>query len=232
MEGVKHKLPKAVIFDWDGTLVDTIPGLRIAHNHVRTTMGYEPWTEAQFWENLKHSARELYPRVYGAQSDKALGILYEYVDNNHLKYLKVLPHAQEVLNFLDRNRIPYGLISNKRHEYLLKEVSHIGWEKRFFAAIGAGIAARDKPAADPVHKIFELGCISFAPDDVWFIGDTETDLATGQAFGCPTILITHGRDMKGLIETYKPLHVVASCEELLAFFPDDTEKKACCNAAN
>lgn len=218
MESVRMKLPKAILFDWDGTLVDTIPGLRIAHNHVRTTMGYEPWTEAQFWENLKYSARELYPRVYGEQSPDALKILYEYIDNNHLKYLKVLPHAQDLLNLLDNRRIPYGLISNKRHEYLLKEISHIGWENRFFHAIGAGVAARDKPAADPVHKIFELGGVSFEPQDVWFVGDTETDLATGQAFGCSTVLITHGRNMKGLIETFKPLHVVNDCSEILALF--------------
>jgi phosphoglycolate phosphatase len=218
MESVKGKLPKAVLFDWDGTLVDTIPGLRIAHNHVRTEMGHPPWTEAQFWENLKHSARELYPRVYGAESDKALGILYSYIDDNHLKYLKVLPHAQDVLNLLDSHRIPYGLISNKRHKYLLKEVSHIGWEKRFFRAIGAGEAAKDKPAADPVHKIFELAGFSFEPQDVWFVGDTETDLATGQAFGCPTVLITHGRDMQGLIETFNPLHVVNDCSGMLALF--------------
>lgn len=213
MEGLK--LPKAVLFDWDGTLVDTIPGLRMAHNHVRVSLGFPEWTEDQFWENLKHSARELYPSVYGERSEEALSILYEFVEKNHLDYLRELPDARKVLGFFSSHGIPCGLISNKRDMYLKREVSHLGWDDSFFAVMGAGIAAKDKPAPDPIHHM--LGGMRNAPSvgDVWFIGDTETDLEAGSAAGCPTILVTHGRDKSGLIERFKPLIVVRDCGVLL-----------------
>lgn len=213
MEGVR--LPKAVLFDWDGTLVDTIPGLRTAHNHVRTVLGLPEWTEDQFWKNLKHSARELYPAIYGKESERALEILYDFVEKNHLGYLRELPHAREVLSFFSSQGIPCGLISNKRDKYLRREVSHLGWDDSFFAVMGAGVAAKDKPAPDPIHHM--LGCMDSPPDggDTWFVGDTETDLAAGSAAGCATVFITHGKDKNFLIQRFNPIIAVRDCGALL-----------------
>jgi len=210
-------IPKAILFDWDGTLVDTIPGLRMAHNHVRTTLGYEPWTEAQFWENLKHSARELYPHVYGDKSDEALKILYDFVGANHLNYLSELDDARAILDFLSAGQVPCGVVSNKRHEYLMRELDHLGWQEYFFDVMGAGVAPRDKPAADPLLLMLERAKIGFQPHEVWMVGDTETDLAAGTAAGCPTILITHGKDQDALIKQFNPLFSFANCSELLVW---------------
>ena len=54
MDGLSE--PKAIIFDWDGTLVDTLPGLLTAHNHVRALYGLPVWTEAEFMVNIKFSS--------------------------------------------------------------------------------------------------------------------------------------------------------------------------------
>ena len=93
--------PKAVLFDWDGTLVDTLPGLRIAHNHVRTYMGFPQWTEEEFRTNLKHSSRELYPRLYGDRWQEAFDELYKFIEDHHLSYLNILPCAQDLLDCLE-----------------------------------------------------------------------------------------------------------------------------------
>lgn len=214
MESVK--LPKAVLFDWDGTLVDTIPGLRMAHNHVRRQMGFPDWTEEQFWENLKRSARELYPDVYGEKSAIALEILYDFVEKNHLDYLSELHNARALLELLSSLEIPCGVVSNKRHEYLIREINHLGWRDFFFDAMGAGIATRDKPAADPLFLMLDRTSRGLLPQEVWMVGDTETDLAAGAAAGCPTVLLTHDKDQGALIRQYSPSYVLRNCGELLA----------------
>jgi len=209
-------LPEGIIFDWDGTLVDTIPGLRIAHNHVRTRMGYPDWTEAEFYQNLKHSSLELYPRIYGPQSAEALEILYSFIEENHLQYLSVLPGAIELLEFLKAQAIPHAIVSNKKHKYLLREIEHLGWPERFFCSLGAGSALKDKPAADPVLMVLERALSPLHPSQTWFVGDTETDLLAAQAAGCPAVLISHGKDHGPLIETYNPYIVVKDCGALLS----------------
>ena len=89
--------PAAIFFDWDGTLVNTLPGLRNAHNHVRTSYGYDAWTEAEFRANLRHSARELYPRIYKENADEAIRRLYNYVKTHHLATLEVIDGAVDLL---------------------------------------------------------------------------------------------------------------------------------------
>lgn len=208
--------PTAIIFDWDGTLVDTLPGLRLAHNHARVQMGFPEWTEQEFFANLKHSARELYPRLYGDDSARAMEILYDYVEKNHIQHLHVMPDALSLLNFLHDARIPIGIVSNKNQKYLEREIAHLGLTQHFFCIFGAGVATRDKPAGDPITLALTKAAPPLQASQIWFIGDTVTDLLASQAAGCPAILLTHGQDKTELISLYKPLFVAANCGELLA----------------
>ena len=207
------KIPKAVFFDWDGTLVDTLQGLRRSHNHVRVTLGYPSWSEEQFHSNLKHSARELYPAVYGEKSDEALALLYDYVDTHHLGHLQVLPGAADLLATLKNLGIACGIVSNKRHEFLLKEIKHLGWGDYVQAAVGAGVAARDKPAGDPIVHALSLAGLKPDKATVWYAGDTETDLLAAQDAGCAPVLLSHGKKKENLIETHNPLFVFGDCAE-------------------
>lgn len=226
-------LPQAVLFDWDGTLVDTIPGLRLAHNHVRTYFGHPPWTEDEFYANLRHSSRELYPHIYGADAEAALTELYRYIGESHLEHLSILPCAPELVAFLGRQAIPFAVVSNKRHDYLIKEVTHVGWHELFYFMVGAGVAARDKPAADPVLMAMAKAASPLDPARTWFVGDTETDMMAARDSGCLPVLITHGKDHAALIETYRPHVVVKDCAGLLkvlenrAFGAEGAEIKAC-----
>lgn len=207
--------PQAVLFDWDGTLVDTIPGLRVAHNHVRTSFGYPPWTEDEFWLNLRHSSRELYPRLYGNRSNEALEMLYGFIRETHLEHLSVLPGALELLQFLKSHNVPCAVVSNKRHEVMEREIAHLNWDGFFFAAIGAGKAVRDKPSADPVLMALDMAPAAIDPTSAWFVGDTETDIRAAQAAGCPSILLTHGTDKTDLMERFLPSLVLKDCHALM-----------------
>ncbi len=206
--------PAAVFFDWDGTLVNTLPGLREAHNHVRTSYGYDSWTEAEFRSNLRHSARELYPRLYAENAQDALERLYDYVKTHHLAALEVIDGAPEVLDALQKAGIPTALISNKRHEVLLREVGHLGWTDRFVTCVGAGQAPRDKPAADPLHMAVERSGLDFPMDSLWYVGDTVTDLEVAAAAGCRSVLLLDGENKEELIDQYKPFLVLEDCRAL------------------
>jgi phosphoglycolate phosphatase len=208
------RFPQAIIYDWDGTLVDTLPGLRLSHNHVRTSLGYPEWTEEEFRSNLKHSSRELYPRIYGDQAEKAMTILRDYIEANQLSHLNIQPNAPELLAFVAEQRIPQAVVSNKRHEGLVREINHLGWMKYFYCALGSGQAAKDKPAPDPILLALRKAEKYFEPPSIWFVGDTETDLLAAAAAGSPSVLITHKNDRSALIRDFKPYMVANDCEHL------------------
>ena len=108
------KTPQAIFFDWDGTLVDTLPWLLTAHNHVRTHLGHEPWSVEDFKKVIRYSSRELYGRLYGEREEEAHTVLRAFMDANHLENLEVLPDALPLLEYLHESGIPAGIISNKR----------------------------------------------------------------------------------------------------------------------
>lgn len=207
--------PDAIFFDWDGTLVDTLPGLLIAHNHVRTHFGLEHWTNDQFHQEMKFSSRELYPKIYGDRTDEAITILRDYMDKNIIKHLTPLKNAEVALRRIHKAGIPIGIVSNKRHEFLTREIEHLGWGRYISVEAGSGFAARDKPSGDPIRKA--LSAINIKPEEsvVWFVGDTETDMLAAADSACLSVLILHGESRDALIEKHSPAYVLQDCQDLL-----------------
>lgn len=218
---MKVKKPDLILFDWDGTLVNSLQGIFAAHNHVRAVMGYAPWSWDEYKVHMRSSSRELYPVLYGARAQEAIDVLYDHYGAHHLVGLEVLPYAGELLAAIQGRAIPMGVVSNKKHEMLLREAAHLGWDRYFGAAmVGAGAAARDKPAAEPVSMALKI--MDFANDggDLWYVGDTITDMQTAQAAGLKAVLVLQGENKDDLISEFSPYLVVQDCRELAAVLGD------------
>lgn len=213
------KLPKAVFFDWDGTLVESLHFLHKAHNYVRVHFGFEPYSLDEFKNNMKFSSRQLYPIVYGDKADEAMDVLAKFMDDNHLLNIELIEGAVDLLEILHKAKIPMGVVSNKRQSFLTREIAHLGWDKYFSAIVGAGVAARDKPEADPL--LLALDQAGLKPGkDILYIGDTEPDLLCGAAAGCRVAFLYHSQPDNPLIKKYNPYYAAKNCQDLaLALFP-------------
>lgn len=208
--------PDAIFFDWDGTLVDTLPGLLIAHNHVRVHFDLPLWTRDQFHKEMKYSSRELYPKIYGERTDEAIAVLVDFMDKHILNYLEPLKNSEVLLRRIHKMGIPIGIVSNKRHAFLIREIEHLGWGKYIAVQAGSGYADQDKPSGVPIRKA--LAEIGIKPEHslVWFVGDTETDLLAAADAACVSVLILHESDQAALIEKHNPAFIFENCQDLLS----------------
>ncbi len=204
---------KAVIFDWDGTIVDTCGLILDAHNHVRTYFDKALWTMDDFLGSASESAREYYPKIYGDQSDRAQEVLYEYVEANHLNYLETMKESKELLDFIQQSGLPMAVVSNKRHKTLLKEIEHVKYQDYFDYVIGAGVAKRDKPSPDPLLEAIKSLNRDLKPEDILYVGDTETDLLTAQNTNTAFVFIQSEASRPDLIEKYAPNYNYLSISE-------------------
>jgi len=204
----------AIFFDWDGTLVDSLGLLAGAHNHVRATLGYPLWSKAEYQAAMHNSTRELYPILYGDRAQEAQDILYSFIKQKHLEYLKIMPGAKTLLDFLKDMNIPMAVISNKRNDVLVREVETLGWQKYFGVYMGAGVAIKDKPSAAPIFHA--LAAHPDKPDlaDLIYVGDTETDLSACREAPCPCAFVQHDGPRPDLLEIYKPVIAVSNLAEL------------------
>ena len=216
---------KAVIFDWDGTLVDTCGLILDAHNHVRKYFDKSLWTMDDFLGRASESAREYYPKVYGDRADEAQDVLYKYVEEHHLNYLEPMSETKELLDFLQNNKMPMAVVSNKRHNTLVKEIEHVQYQNYFNFVIGAGVAKRDKPSPDPLlNAITALG-EELKPHEILYIGDTETDLLTAESAQCPMVFIQSECLRPDLIKKYAPNYNYVSISELFKAFKSESDAK-------
>lgn len=179
--------PRAVLFDWDNTLVDTWPVIHAALSRTFTEMGQEPWPLATTMAKVRRSMRDSFPEIFGPDWEMAGALYQQHYRSHHLDELKPLPGAEELLNELARRGVPMGIVSNKRGPNLRTEVSHLGWDHMMGSVVGADDAERDKPFPEPL--LMALSAMRLEPGaDVWFVGDSEVDLDCAARVGCAAVL--------------------------------------------
>ena len=179
--------PKAILFDWDNTLVNTWPTIHEALNHCLREMGHDEWSVDKVKSHVKKSMRDSFPELFGNQWEDAAHIYQEYYRSIHLRNLQALEGAEAVLQWLKTQPVYVAVVSNKRGPSLRTECDHIGWNDYFDRIVGADDAERDKP--DPAPAIMALDQSSVSPDaSVWFIGDTVIDLECANNLGVTPIL--------------------------------------------
>lgn len=181
------KAPKAIIFDWDNTLVNTWPMIHSALHQTFTHYGLEPWTLAQTKERVAHSMRDAFPKLFGDKWEEAGKHFQSAYQRDHLTQLEVLEQAEELLQFLTEKDVYLAVVSNKKGHNLRAEAKHLGWDKYFGHLVGSDDAANDKPHRDPVDMALEGSGLK-AGDEVWFVGDTAIDLECAKNTGCVPIL--------------------------------------------
>jgi phosphoglycolate phosphatase len=204
-------VPKAVIFDWDGTLVNTIPTLFKTHNFVREKLNVPPWTMEEYKKVIHRSTREIYPEIYGDKSELAIDVLYDYYKKNHLHTLDLFIGAKELIEELSILNIPMSVVSNKKQVYLEKEISFLAWDKFFVDIIGSGSAIKDKPHPEPLNLAINNMGLSDHFDQILYVGDSSTDLKTSENSGCRSVLILNNENKDDLIQSFLPDFVFNDC---------------------
>jgi phosphoglycolate phosphatase len=179
--------PKAILFDWDNTLVDTWPTIHEALRVTFEAMGHEPWTMEMVQERVHRSMRDAFPELFGKLAEEAAETYQASFRAIHLERLTALKGAVETLELLKPKEWFIGVVSNKKGVNLRKEIEHISWGRYFDAIVGADDATNDKPHPDSVHMALE-GSDIIDMQDIWFVGDSITDLECAQNVGCQMIL--------------------------------------------
>lgn len=185
------QLPRAVLFDWDNTLVTNWRCIHASINAALADFGLPLWTLEESYERVRHSLRDSFPLIFGEEWPRARDIFYAHFEKHHLDYLDVLPGAAELLALLRQRGVVLGVVSNKTGRFLRREAEVLGWTGYFTAAlVGANDAAADKP--DPAPVTLALAGTGIEPGpDVWFIGDADVDMECAHRTGCTPILVGH-----------------------------------------
>jgi phosphoglycolate phosphatase len=209
--------PKSIFFDWDGTLVDSFEFLERAHNHVRAIYGMGPFAPGEFRGYFGMPRQMLYTKIYGDDWESARAHFEEYVDKNHMKLIKPLPGAEELVDALRTLKIKSGIVSNKKNRFVTREVEKLGWTDVFPILVGSGDAAQDKPEPAPLLLALSKAGLEKSAGEVFYVGDSETDAKCAQAVGCPLIIIDYEGRARSWVAPYEPVAVFNDCPEFAKY---------------
>ena len=202
-----------ILFDLDGTLIDTAPDLMNAHNHVMTKFGYETRSTDEIRNLVGKGAASMIGRSMWNQAKKELKkidneeiksqMVKEFIDyysKNIANESKLIKGVSEFLVWCKKNNISMAVCTNKTEHLAIDLLKHIKIYDYFEYVAGYNTFEYCKP--DPRHLTNVVEILQGDVKKTIMIGDSETDAESAKAANMPFILVEGGYTDKNPDEIY------------------------------
>jgi pyrophosphatase PpaX len=212
---VTNPRPMAILFDLDGTLVDTVPFILAAVRHAFEGYGSCP-TDAEWIEGIGTPLRTQLASLARDPRDveELLNRYRTYWIAEHDRMTRPFSGAPEVVRLLAGRGHPLGVVTAKVEDGAHRTLRHVGLQTFMKAVVGADSCARAKPDPEPV--LLALERLGRAPGEAIFLGDATHDLVAGRRAGVTAVAAAWGACSRKVLEAAEPDHVLADISELPA----------------
>jgi len=196
LNALSGPFPETVIFDLDGTLVDTAPDLAAALNHALTRANRPTVSMAKVRHTVGRGPRALIASALGqspADSSEVSGLVahfLEYYDANVAVMSKPFPGAESAARRLASRGHRLGICTNKPEELSIKLMTALALRDLFPVILGADSRPYRKP--DPRHLLDAIAGVGGKAENAVLIGDSDTDVKTARAAQVPVIAVAFG----------------------------------------
>jgi phosphoglycolate phosphatase len=210
---------RAVLFDLDGTLIDSAPDLAGAGNDMRIARGLAPYPLAHFRPMVGSGARGMVGRAFdvGPQDDSFAALRDEFLQRYEARMTqdtRVFPDVLKMLDALDAQPVPWGIVTNKATRFSDPLVRALGLLPRAATLVCGDTTPHAKPHPEPLLEaarrlgVDAVHCV--------YVGDDLRDVQAGRAAGMTTVAVHWGYLGEGeAIESWGADHLVQTPSELL-----------------
>jgi phosphoglycolate phosphatase len=181
---------KCVLFDLDGTLIDTAPDLAHAANEVRAELNLAPLPLAHYRPVASSGARGLLRAALDLtpddpEFDRHRERFLEHYQSNLSRGSKLFPGMADVLGALESRGLRWGIVTNKARRFTEPLVRDLGLAERCACVIAGDDVPQPKPAPDSI----QLACsqLDIAPNEAIYVGDDRRDIVASHAAGMPAV---------------------------------------------
>ena len=218
---------KAVLFDLDGTLVETAPEIADAVNDTLQHMGWPVVAQADVNRWIGHGTRELLilalayhsgqptPQVRDSALLRAALPVFDIHYQAHCgKRSQLYPKVRETLAALRAQGCRLAVVTNKEARYTDTVLRAHALQSTFDVVISGDTFPTKKP--DPTSVLTLLAQWNIEPSQALFVGDSSIDAATARNAGLPVWLLPYGYNMGESVEACRPDRVIQDISALLA----------------
>jgi len=216
------ELPRLVMFDLDGTLIDSVPDLAEAVDRMLIELGRPPAGVEKVRDWVGNGARVLVRRALAggldhaavgeAETEQALARFLDiYADCHHLTALYAGVH--ELLEALSTAAVELAVVTNKPERFVAPLLEQVGLGGYFRWIIGGDTLAQQKPDPAALLQVMRLAGVEAAQS--LFVGDSRNDVLAARAAAVPCVAVSYGYNHGRPIAEERPSLVVDSLAELL-----------------
>lgn len=208
-----------IVFDLDGTLVDTAPDLLDSLNHTLDAGGAALTDTNGFHRFVGHGGRVMIERAYRAQNrelareehDRLFELFLAHYGENIPGKSQPYPGVVDALQRFGDAGYLLAICTNKTEEFSRRLISSLGLSHAFAAICGSDSFAFRKP--DPRHLTETVAKTGADPSRVLMVGDSQTDIDTAKAAGIPVVAVDFGYTDRHVRE-FEPSKVISHFDEL------------------
>ncbi|WP_404395319.1 phosphoglycolate phosphatase [Stutzerimonas chloritidismutans] len=220
------KLPRLVMFDLDGTLMDSVPDLAAAVDKMLMLLGREPAGIARVRDWVGNGSRVLVRRALAGQLDhdgvadelagEALALFMQAYAGGH-ELTTLYPGVRECLDWLREREVKLAIITNKPAQFIEPLLEEKGLAGYFQWLVGGDTLPQQKP--DPAALFWVMDNAGVAPGESLFVGDSRNDVRAAKAATVRCVALTYGYNHGEPIADEHPALVLDDLRELVASAP-------------
>ena len=186
--------PKLVLFDLDGTLLDSAPDMLATVNHMRAARGQGPMALAELRPHVSKGSRAMsaaaFPELGGEVPAEMIREFLDVYEQELGKHSALFDGVTELLDAIEAAGSRWGIVTNKP-EYLARQVMpKLGWETRCAILIGGDSLPQRKP--HPLPLLHAAGQLDEAIADCVYVGDDQRDIDAARAAGMRSVVALWG----------------------------------------
>jgi N-acetyl-D-muramate 6-phosphate phosphatase len=185
---------RAILFDLDGTLLDTAPDMVGALNALRVEEGRTPLPYDTVRAVVSHGSARLVKLGFAeASPERSLGLQQRFLEIYRAALsvgTRLFPGMEEVLDALAARRLKAGIVTNKPGWLTEPLLEELRIRERFACVVSGDTVAERKPHPMPLLHAAELARVG--PDECVYVGDAERDVQAAHAAGMPALVANYG----------------------------------------
>ena len=186
--------PKAVLFDLDGTLLDSAPDMLAVANLMRAQHGLEPMPLDDLRAHVSKGSRAMlgaaFPHIDASERDGWVQQFLDLYERELGLHGAPFDGVEPMLAALEAAGRPWGIVTNKPEYLARKLMPLLGWETRCAVLIGGDTLAVRKP--DPLPLTVAAQQIGIDPADCVYVGDDERDILAARGAGMASVVALWG----------------------------------------
>ena len=210
-----------IIFDLDGTLVDSKTDIATSINHARAALGLPEKNVEEISRCVGGGLKETVKKTLGEEGerliDKAVVLFKEHYKKNPVKYSRLYPGVRKTLSYFSSKIL--SVVTNKDHDITVKILKELEIYDLFAYVTGGDDPECRKPSPCPVNSILEKTGVP--KDKAVIVGDMDIDIITAQNAGISSCAVTYGIGKKEDITRTKPDYIIHRITELRDIFSKD-----------